>query len=53
MREDEVDRLKIELNKESNLKEVDKFHSFIRLMDKARKVNIEDYLPEWKTIIYE
>ena len=52
MREDEVDRLKIEFNRDFKSDEVAKFHSFIRIMDKARKVNVENYLPEWKGIIY-
>lgn len=53
MRDDEVERLKIELFKPYPQKHVDRFHSFMRIMDKTRNVNIEDYLPEWKGIIYE
>ena len=48
LREDEIQRLKIELFKEFNPKDVDRFYSFISLMDKARKVDIRNYLPEWK-----
>jgi len=53
MRDDEIERLKIELFKPYPQKHVDRFHSFMRIMDKTRNVNIEDYLPEWKGIIYE
>lgn len=52
MREDEVERLKIELFKPFTQREVDRFHSFMKIMDKTRKVHIEDYLPEWKGIVY-
>ena len=48
MREDEIQRLKIELFREHTEKDVNRFYSFIRLMDRGRKVNIIDYLPEWK-----
>lgn len=53
MRPDEVERLKVELFKPFTDTDIDRFHSFIRIMDKTRKVNIEDYLPEWKNIIYK
>jgi organic radical activating enzyme len=46
MRNDEIERLKIELYKpkESN---IDHFFNFIKLLDKARNVYVGDYLPEW------
>ena len=47
MREDEVQRLKIELFKPSTKQERDRFYSFISIMDKTRKVDIKNYLPEW------
>ena len=53
MRDDEIERLKIELFKPYTQKHVDRFHSFMRIMDKTRKVYIEDYLPEWKGVIYK
>lgn len=48
LREDETQRLKIELFKEQDKQEVGKFYDFIKLMDKGRKVYIGNYLPEWK-----
>ena len=48
MREDEIQRLKIELFKPYTEKEVNRFYSFMSIMDKTRKVNMLDYLPEWK-----
>jgi len=48
LRDDETQRLKIELFKEHTQKEVDRFYSFINIMDKTRNVKIGDYLPEWK-----
>lgn len=53
MREDEIKRLKIELYREHTSKDVDRFHSFIRLMDRGRKVKIYDYLPEFTGLIYD
>ena len=53
MRDDEIERLKIELFKPYPQKHVDRFHSFMRIMDKTRNVYIEDYLPEWKGVIYK
>ena len=46
MRNDEIERLKIELYKpkESN---IDHFFNFIKLLDRARNVYVGDYLPEW------
>lgn len=44
----EVERLKIELYKPFDQKNVDKFYKFIGMVDSVRKVNIGDYLPEWK-----
>lgn len=49
----EIQRLKIELFKPYEQKEVDRFHSFIKIMDKTRGVSIENFLPEWKGIIYK
>jgi hypothetical protein len=48
LREDEIQRLKIELFKEQDKEEVGKFYDFIKLMDKGRNVYIGKYLPEWK-----
>ena len=48
LREDEIERLKIELFKPFTEKELSRFYSFINIMDKTRKVNIGDYLPEWQ-----
>jgi hypothetical protein len=45
MREDEVERLKIELFKDNN-KEND-FIDFVKILDKTRNLKITDYLPEW------
>lgn len=49
----EIQRLKIELFKSYEQKEVDRFHSFIKIMDKTRGVSIDNFLPEWKGIIYK
>jgi hypothetical protein len=51
MREDEVQRLKIELFRKHTEKDIQRFYSFISLNDRGRKVNITDYLPEWKPYI--
>jgi len=48
MRPDEIERLKIELYTPKNPTLVNKFYDFTKLLDKARKVNIKDYLPEWE-----
>ena len=53
MRDDEVQRLKIELFREHTEKDVQRFHSFIRLNDRGRKVKIHDYLPEFRGVIYD
>lgn len=53
LREDEIERLKIELNKPFNLEDQNKFYKFINIIDKTRKVKIWDYLPEWKEYFYE
>lgn len=47
----EVDRLKAELNRKSTKEYTDKFYRFIKINDKVRKLNITDYLPEWKPYI--
>lgn len=44
----EADKLKLELFRETRQKDIDRFYSFISIMDKQRKVKIGDYLPEWK-----
>ena len=46
--EDEIERLKIEIHKNIYKKDKNKFYHFIRLVDKQRKVDITEYLPEWK-----
>jgi len=51
MREDEIQRLKIELFRPHTQKEVNRFYSFMSIMDKTRKVNMLDYLPEWEPYI--
>jgi len=51
MREDEIQRLKIELFKPFTEKEVSRFYSFMSIMDRTRKVNMTDYLPEWKPYV--
>jgi len=51
LREDEKLRLVGELykeNSETNL--LDKFKSFISILDKKRNIEISNYLNEWKTI---
>ena len=48
LRKDEIERLKIELFKPFTEKELNRFYSFVNIMDKTRKVKIGDYLPEWK-----
>lgn len=53
MREDEVDRLKIELFKNANKRDIDRMYSFISIMDRTRNIYIGDYLPEWKTYFDE
>lgn len=45
---DEKKRLEVELYRKAEQRDIDRFYSFVRVMDKTRKVNIEDYLPEWK-----
>lgn len=45
---DEKKRLEVELYRKAEQKDIDRFYSFVRVMDKTRNVNIEDYLPEWK-----
>ena len=51
MREDEIQRLKIELFRKHTEKDIKRFHSFIRLNDRGRKVKINDYLPEFDGVI--
>ena len=51
MRQDEIQRLKIELFKPFTEKEVSRFYSFMSIMDRTRKVNMTDYLPEWKPYV--
>ena len=53
MRDDEVKRLKIELFREHTEKDVQRFHSFIKLNDRGRKLKIHDYLPEFDGVIYD
>jgi hypothetical protein len=48
LREDERLRLETELFKEVDEKEIDKFYGFITLLDAKRRVNIGDYLIEWR-----
>jgi sulfatase maturation enzyme AslB (radical SAM superfamily) len=48
MREDEVERLKIEMFKPKNNKDEEKFYEFVKLLDTSRNVKITDYLDEWK-----
>jgi organic radical activating enzyme len=48
LREDEIERLKTEINREIDEKELDKFKSFISLLDTKRNLNIGNYLKEWK-----
>ena len=48
MRKDEIERLKIELFKPFTEKELNRFYSFVNIMDKTRNVKIGDYLPEWE-----
>lgn len=45
---DEIERLKVELLREPCPDNQKKFYSFTTILDKARKVHIYDYLPEWK-----
>lgn len=44
----EIDRLKSELYKSAGPKELDKFKSYINLLDRARNLKIQNYLPEWE-----
>ena len=48
LRQDEIERLRIELFKPKNEDHVRRFFSFITLLDKKRNVEISDYLEEWK-----
>ena len=48
MREDEVERLKIEMFKPKNNKDEEKFYEFVKLLDTSRNVKITDHLDEWK-----
>jgi sulfatase maturation enzyme AslB (radical SAM superfamily) len=48
MRNDEVDRLKIELFKPKNNNDEEKFFEFVKVLDASRNVKITDYLNEWK-----
>lgn len=47
LREDEVDRLKAELFKESSQEEFDKFIRFSKILDNQRKNKMSEFLPEW------
>lgn len=48
LREDEIIRLKSEINRTADPSEVEKFYSFIKLLDLKRNVKIGNYLEEWK-----
>jgi hypothetical protein len=48
LRQDEIERLRIELFKPKNEDHVRRFFSFITLLDKKRNVEIGNYLEEWK-----
>lgn len=50
LREDEKLRLINELYKEEDPTLYQKFVSFIKILDKTRKINIGDYIEEWKII---
>jgi|TARA_B100000085_G_scaffold264178_1_gene270869 hypothetical protein len=44
----ETHKLKVELFRKPKHREMDRFYSFIRIMDRTRNVKIYDYLPEWE-----
>jgi Ni,Fe-hydrogenase III component G len=48
LREDEVIRLKSELNRDIDENETNKFFEFIKLLDTKRNVNIGVSLKEWE-----
>jgi hypothetical protein len=48
LREDELNRLKSELNRETDQNDIVKFYEFIRLLDVKRNVKIDNYLKEWE-----
>lgn len=50
LREDEKNRLISELNKDVDEKHLNKFISFITLLDKKRNLKIGDFLKEWNNI---
>jgi hypothetical protein len=50
LREDEKNRLISELNKDVDEKHLNKFISFITLLDKKRNIKIGDFLKEWNNI---
>ena len=50
LREDEKNRLISELNKDVDEKHLNKFISFITLLDKKRNLKISDFLKEWNNI---
>jgi hypothetical protein len=47
MREDEVERLKIELSKPQENENQNSFIEYIKILDEVRGVKIYQYLPEW------
>ena len=47
----EAERLRLITELNNNKNETETFYRFIRLIDKKRKIKIEDYLNEWKEII--
>mgnify|MGYP003776692661 CR=1 FL=1 len=47
----EIERLKTELNRNVTNEDTEKFYRFIRINDKVRKLDITEYLPEWKPYI--
>lgn len=48
LREDERERLRAELYKESNEIEFDKFIRFSKILDKQRNLKMSEFLPEWE-----
>jgi hypothetical protein len=51
LRQDEIDRLTIELNREIKKDDYLKFREFVNLLDIKRNLNITDFLKEWKDYI--
>lgn len=50
---DEKNRLITELNKKDETNTLDKFKKFVIIIDNKRKVNIVEFLPEWKKYFNE